>query len=111
MPTTDGGKGYDLLFVDFGLATGGITTTFNATDELIQVSAAGFGGGLSTPSLKTGQFTIGTSATTIAQRFIYDNTTGALYFDQDGSAGAFAQVKFAQFSGSVTLTENNFVVV
>ncbi|WP_143874363.1 hypothetical protein [Nostoc sp. 'Peltigera malacea cyanobiont' DB3992] len=100
-----------MLFVDFGLATGGITTTFNATDELIQVSAAGFGGGLSTPSLKTGQFTIGTSATTIAQRFIYDNTTGALYFDQDGSAGAFAQVKFAQFSGSVTLTENNFVVV
>ncbi len=60
---------------------------FNATNELIQVSAAGFGGGLSVGSLKTNQFTLGTSATTSNQRFIYDFTTGALYFDSDGSAG------------------------
>ncbi|MEH2258455.1 beta strand repeat-containing protein [Nostoc sp.] len=84
---------------------------FNATNELIQVSTYGFGGGLSTPSLKTSQFTIGTSATTSNQRFIYDNITGALYFDLDGSAGTFTQVKFAQLSGGVTLTEKNFLVV
>ncbi|MEH1948148.1 MAG: calcium-binding protein [Nostoc sp.] len=84
---------------------------FNATNELIQVSAAGFGGGLSTGSLKTSQFTIGTSATTSNQRFVYDNITGVLYFDLDGSAGTFTQVKFAQLSGGVTLSEKNFVVV
>ncbi|MEH1862977.1 MAG: calcium-binding protein [Nostoc sp.] len=84
---------------------------FNATNELIQVSTYGFDGGLSTPSLNTSQFTIGTSATTSNQRFIYDNITGALYFDLDGSAGTFTQVKFAQLSGGVTLTEKNFVVI
>ncbi|MEH2228671.1 MAG: calcium-binding protein [Nostoc sp.] len=84
---------------------------FNATNELIQVSAAGFGGGLSIGSLKTSQFTLGTSATTSNQRFIYDFTTGALYFDSDGSAGVETQVQFAQLSPGLTLTENNFVVV
>ncbi|MEH2168097.1 MAG: calcium-binding protein [Nostoc sp.] len=84
---------------------------FNATNELIQISAVGFGGGLSTPSLKTSQFTLGTSATTSNQRFIYDNITGALFFDGDGSASGFTQVKFAQMSAGLSLTEKNFVVV
>ncbi|MEH2181006.1 hypothetical protein [Nostoc sp.] len=66
---------------------------------------------MSTPSLKTSQFTIGTSATTTDQRLIYDFSTGALFFDQDGSASGFTQVKFAQLSGGLTLTEKNFVVV
>ncbi|MEH2126550.1 calcium-binding protein [Nostoc sp.] len=83
---------------------------FNATNELIQVSAD-FGGGLSRGSLKTSQFTLGTSATTSNQRFIYDFTTGALYFDSDGSVGGFTQVQFAQLSPGLTITEKNFVVV
>ncbi|MEH2010705.1 calcium-binding protein, partial [Nostoc sp.] len=84
---------------------------FDATKDLIQVSADGFGGGLSTPSLKADQFTIGTSATTSKERFIYNDITGALFFDQDGSASGFTQVKFAQLSAGLSLTQNNFVVV
>ncbi|MBD2563991.1 calcium-binding protein [Nostoc linckia FACHB-391] len=88
---------------------------FDTTNELIQISAfgffAGFGSGLSVGSLQTSQFTIGTSASTIAQRFIYDNSTGGLYFDADGNAGGFTQVKFAQLSTGLSLTNNNFVVV
>lgn len=61
--------------------------------------------------LSASQFTLGTSATTIAHRFIYDDTTGALYFDQDGSRGAFTQVKFAQLFGGVSLSENDFYVI
>jgi Ca2+-binding RTX toxin-like protein len=116
-----GGKGNDTLYggydgsntFAFNSSNEGIDNidAFNATNELIQVSAAGFGGGLSPGSLQTSQFTIGTSATTIAQRFIYDNSTGGLYFDQDGSAAGFAQVKFAQLSTGLSLTNNNFVVV
>ncbi|MCC5615381.1 calcium-binding protein [Nostoc sp. CHAB 5836] len=115
-----GGKGNDSLYGGDGTDTfafngynQGIDTLydFNATNELIQVSATGFGGGLSTPSLQTSQFTIGTSAITSAQRFIYNDTTGALYFDLDGSASGFTQVQFAQISGGVSLTNNNFVVV
>ncbi|MEH2222219.1 beta strand repeat-containing protein [Nostoc sp.] len=115
-----GGNGNDSLIGGAGTDTfafnsynQGVDTIydFNATNELIQVSTYGFGGGLSTPSLQTNQFTIGTSATTSNQRFIYDDITGALYFDLDGSASTFTQVKFAQLSGGVTLTEKNFVLV
>ncbi|MEH2083103.1 MAG: calcium-binding protein [Nostoc sp.] len=84
---------------------------FNTTNELIQVSSYNFGSDLSIGSLQKSQFTLGTSATTSNQRFIYDNTTGALYFDLDGSANAFTQVKFAQLSDGLSLTENNFVIV
>ncbi|BDI20179.1 hypothetical protein ANSO36C_59810 [Nostoc cf. commune SO-36] len=115
-----GGNGNDSLYGGDGTDTFAFNSynegvdsiyDFNATNELIQVSATGFGGGLSPSSLQTSQFTIGTSATTSEQRFIYDNSTGGLYFDLDGSASGFTQVKFAQLLGGVTLTENNFVVV
>ncbi len=127
--TIYGGSGNDILIGGFGNDTlyGGTGTDtfvfnsysqgvdsiydFNATNELIQVSAAGFGGGLSSGSLKTSQFTLGTSATTSNQRFIYDNVTGGLFFDLDGSASGFTQVKFAQLSTGLSVSVNNFVVV
>ncbi|MBE8999167.1 calcium-binding protein [Nostoc sp. LEGE 12447] len=194
--TIDGGNGDDLLFVDYTNATGGITSTFNATsntgsitagtsrvsyknierlnilgtifddnivggsgndtlfggsgndtlyggdgtdtfvfnsygyyegvaslydfnatneyatNEVIQVSANGFGsvGGLSLGTLLATQFTIGTSATTTEERFIYNSATGGLFFDQDGSAGS-TQVQFAQLSAGLSLSNYNFVVV
>ena len=124
-----GGNGNDILIGDKGndtLIGGSGTDTFafnsfnegidrlddfKATNELIQVTADGFGGGLSIGSLKTSQFTLGASATTSTQRFIYNNITGALFFDQDGSASAFTQVQFAQLSAGLSLTKNNFAVV
>ena len=78
---------------------------------MIGVSAAGFASGLSPGVLKANQLRIGASATTSAQRFIYNSTTGALFFDQDGSASAFTQVQFAQLSAGLSLTENNFAIV
>ncbi|MEH2053026.1 MAG: calcium-binding protein [Nostoc sp.] len=84
---------------------------FNTTNELIRVSIAGFAGGLSPGSLSANQFTIGASATTSTQRFIYNDVTGALFFDQDGSASSFTQIQFAQLSPGSSLTKNNFVVV
>ncbi|MEH2051734.1 hypothetical protein [Nostoc sp.] len=109
--TLYGGNGIDTFA--FNSFNEGIDSLydFNATNELIEVAAAGFGGGLSPGSLSANQFTIGISATTSNQRFIYDSSTGGLYFDRDGSASGFTQIKFAQILGGVTLTENNFVVV
>ncbi|ODH00675.1 hypothetical protein A4S05_03805 [Nostoc sp. KVJ20] len=108
-----GEGGTDTFVFDTFFNEGGfnLIRDFDATNELIQVSAAGFGGGLSAGVLKTSQFTLGESATTSSQRFIYNSTTGALFFDQDGNAGAFTQVQFAELSTGLSLTNNNFVVV
>ncbi|MEH2420563.1 MAG: calcium-binding protein [Nostoc sp.] len=115
-----GGKGNDSLIGGSGIDTFAFNSfnqgidrldDFNTTNELIRVTAAGFGGGLSIGSLQTNQFTLGASATTSTQRFIYNNITGALFFDKDGSANAFTQVQFAQLSAGLSLTKNNFVVV
>lgn len=94
---------------------------FDSTNETIQISVQtvfegevlidGFGGSLLAGSLEASQFTLGASATTNAQRLIYNSTTGALYFDQDGNLDGFTQVQFAQLSCGLSLTENNFVAV
>ncbi|MCL6751470.1 calcium-binding protein, partial [Nostoc sp. CCCryo 231-06] len=87
-----GGSGADTFaFYSYNQGIGSIYD-FNATNELIQIQGVTFGGGLLTPIVSASQFTLGTSATTIAQRFIYDNVTGGLFFDQDGSASGFSQV-------------------
>ncbi|MGJ5633180.1 calcium-binding protein [Nostoc sp. CALU 1950] len=118
--TLIGGNGNDSLIGESGTDTftfnslnEGIDRVydFDTTNELIRVDNFAFGGGLSIGSLSSDKFTIGTSATAIAQRFIYDNSTGGLYFDQDGSDTGFAQVQFAQLSTGLSLTNNNFVVV
>ncbi|MBN3869603.1 calcium-binding protein [Nostoc sp. JL33] len=98
---------FDTSYIEEGL---NLIRDFDATNELIQVSADGFGSGLSAGVLKASQFTLGESATTSSQRFIYNSTTGALFFDPDGSAGA-TQVQLAGLSAGLSLTNNNFVVV
>ncbi|WP_448267741.1 beta strand repeat-containing protein [Nostoc sp. DSM 114159] len=108
--TLYGGDGTD-TFVFFSYNQGvNSLYDFNATNEVIQVSAYGFSGGLSKGSLLASEFTIGTSATTSEQRFIYNSATGKLFFDQDGSGSGFTQVQFAQLSAGLSLTNNNFVV-
>ncbi|MHC5747417.1 MAG: calcium-binding protein [Nostoc sp.] len=107
--TLTGGNGTDTFTVYS--YTEGVDTIydFNPTNELIQLSAYGFGSPLSIGSLSASQFTIGTSATTSEERFIYNSATGALFFDQDGSGSGFTQVQFAQLSAGLSLTNNNFV--
>ncbi|BAY77908.1 hemolysin-type calcium-binding region [Nostoc linckia NIES-25] len=106
-----GGSGTDtFVFNSFNEGSDRIYD-FNATNEVIQVSALGFGGGLSAGILSASQFKIGTSASTSTQRFIYNSTTGALFFDQDGNAGGFTQVQFALVTTGLSLTNTNFVLV
>ena len=127
--TLKGGNGNDVLIGDSGndsLYGGAGTDTFvfntfsegverlydfDATNELIEISTHGFPSrDLSLGVLKTSQFTIGASATTSNQLFIYNSTTGGLFFDEDGSAGVYSQVQFAQLSPGLSLTNNNFVL-
>ncbi|HCF28048.1 MAG TPA: type I secretion protein, partial [Cyanobacteria bacterium UBA11049] len=57
----------------------------------------------------TSQFVIGATAATAEHRFIYNNFTGALFFDDDGT-GATVQVQFAQLTDGLAFTANNIVV-
>jgi serralysin len=81
-----------------------ITDFVAGVDEI--VVAPDFGGGLGSGALLAGQFRSGagvTLAATLAQRFVYDTTTGNLYFDADGKGGA-ASVKFAVLDNHAAIT-------
>lgn len=101
------GAGFDVI--TFGSASEGIDTVtdFNVLYDTLQVSAAGFGGGL-TPgqSIDASQFTLGSSATNANHRFIYNALDGKLYFDSDGN-GAISSVLFAQLATGLALNEDN----
>jgi Ca2+-binding RTX toxin-like protein len=127
----NGGIGNDTLVGGFGLdrLTGGagadcfVFNTLNQgidtiTDfsvsvvgETIEVSAAGFGGGLTagTP-ITAAQFKLGTAAADTSDRFIYDKSTGALFFDSDGIGGR-GQVQFATLSTNLAMTNADISVI
>ncbi|WP_445632478.1 Calcium-binding protein [Nostoc sp. DSM 114161] len=116
--TLRGGKGNDSFYGGSGTDTFVFNSLnqgndrifdFNATNEVILVFGSLFADDLSPGVLKASQFTIGTSATTSSQRFIYNSTTGVLLFDRDGNADGFTQVQFAQLTAGLSLTNNNFV--
>jgi Ca2+-binding RTX toxin-like protein len=116
-----GGAGLDLLTGGLGAdqfkfqnKIEGIDTItdFTVGSDKITLSASGFGGGLTAGALNSTRFlkvTLGSQATTASQRFIYNSSTGGLYFDLDGS-GAAAAVQFATLSSRPTLTATDFLV-
>lgn len=61
-------------------------------------------------ALSASAFTTGTAATNSSQRIIYDNSTGAVYYDADGS-GAEAAVQFAILSNKAAITHSDFFIV
>ncbi|MEE1654904.1 calcium-binding protein [Microvirga sp. CF3062] len=57
--------------------------------------------------LKASAFGLGGWATTSAQRIVYNQATGGLFYDADGT-GAAAQVQFAQLTAGTALSAANF---
>lgn len=107
--TLTGGANFDTF--SFNTPGEGVDTLtdFNPVEDLIQISASGFGAGL-TPgeTLAPEQFSLG--ALTPATRFIFNGATGQLGFDPDGSGAASLQ-SFAVLSPGLNLTEENILVV
>ncbi|MCF2151527.1 M10 family metallopeptidase C-terminal domain-containing protein [Desmonostoc muscorum LEGE 12446] len=87
-------------------------TDFSVLNDTIDVSAAGFGGGLVAGAFITSaQFVIGAVATDAFDRFIYNSTSGALSFDRDGSLGTFNQFQIATLSAGLAMTNNDIFVI
>lgn len=106
-----GGSGED-YFV-FISKFGGVDsiTDFNSLFDTIAIKASGFGGGLIANSpLKNGQFYIGTKATTFDHRLIFDQSNGALFFDQDG-AGLMGQIQIASLGAGTVITSSDVFVI
>ena len=83
-------------------------TDFNVADDTILLDDAVFA--LIPGGLAAEQFAIGAAAQDADDRIVYDNATGALFYDSDGD-GAVAAVQFAELSAGLALTNLDFLVV
>jgi serralysin len=104
--TLRGGSGKDKFF--FYKPQEGIDTIkdFKVTDDVIRISQGGFGYTFTDIPIAD-LFRIGSSAKDSSDRFIYNKSTGALYYDPDGIGGA-AQIQFAKLSKGLSMTYQNF---
>jgi Ca2+-binding RTX toxin-like protein len=108
--TLTGGPGADRF--DFGSPNEGtdIITDFVVADDTIVVSPRTFGGGLQPGAfIKPHQFRLGTSARDASDRFIYNQNSGALYFDRDG-IGPSKQVQIATLTNKPLLSHADIFV-
>lgn len=103
-----GGAGSDqFVFAEFGSANYDTVTDFNADFDTIQLSAAAFGLGIG--AIDASQFVFGNAATTAAQRFVYDQALGDLYFDADGNGAGARQLVASLVDGTVLTHADLFV--
>lgn len=113
-----GGAGNDTLTGGAGLDFFGFNTPNQGTDvitdfaanDFILISRIGFQGGLGVGILSASQFRLGSAAGDANDRFIYNNQTGDLFFDVDGS-GSANQIHLATLTGAPTLTHADIVII
>ncbi len=107
--TVTGGNGNDRFVFNAVNEGGDRITDFVTGNDKIQISAGGFGAGLSVGILAESQFAIGTMTTT-DQRFLYDTATGSLFFDSNGSA-ADGRTRIATLTAQPSISANDIVIV
>jgi|CXWL01.1.fsa_nt_gi Ca2+-binding RTX toxin-like protein len=125
--TLNGGAGNDTL--DGGIGTNTLTggtgndvfkfttlghidtiTDYNVANDTIQLENAVFTALTTTGTLAAGQFRIGTQAVDANDFIIYNNATGALLYDANGS-GAGAAVQIATIGVGLAMTNAEFVII
>jgi serralysin len=85
-------------------------TDFNVADDTILLDQTIFSSSLGLGNIANGELVIGTAAQDANDRIIYNNATGALFYDNDG-VGGNAQIQFATLSTGLALTNLDFFVV
>lgn len=90
-----------------------ITDFVSGTDKIVLDKSVFtvFAAYASGAAITAADFVMGTAATNGNQNIIYDNTTGALYYDQDGNGGAFSQVMIADLGGNPALLFSDIVIL
>lgn len=104
------GAGRDSFLFDTALGPGNVDriTDFAVGEDSIQLASAIFGG--SPGALSADAFVIGSAAADAGDRILYESTSGALFFDADGSGGG-AAVQFATLTPGLALSAADFLVI
>jgi len=109
----NGGSGADHFIFNTALGTTNVDRiqAYNVTDDTILLDDAIFTALGSPGALAAGAFKAGTAATDADDRIIFNATTGALFYDQDGN-GAAAAVQFATLTSITgTITNADFLII
>lgn len=109
--TLTGNDGADTFIFYFSSTGSNKITDFVVADDTINVSISGFSEELTAgAAIAAKQFVIGSAASDAIDRFIYNQETGALFFDFDGT-GPVEQKLFASLSPDLAMTNANIFVV
>ena len=120
--TLKGGTGNDTLtggmdadYFVFDTALNALTNVDDLTDFEVGIDQIGLENSIFTKLAATGAlsadfFHVGAGAADLNDFIIYDDATGALYYDSNGSASGH-QVQFAHLDPGLTLTHSDFFVV
>jgi len=111
--TLTGGTGRDVFSFTTSPDVGNVDTItdYNVANDTIWLSRAVFTNiGNANTTLSTAAFVVGVQAADASDRIIYNNLTGALSWDADGTGGA-AAVQFAQLSTGLNMTNQEFRVI
>jgi serralysin len=110
-----GGSGLDVFRFDVALSASSnldVVSDFRVADDSFQLENGIFTALSGTGTLASTMFRAGAGISTAADsndHVIYNKTTGALYYDADGS-GATPAVQFAKLSAGLALTHADFLL-
>ncbi len=106
-----GGAGADSFVFDTALGPTNVDqiSDFTAGADKIKLENAIFTALTSTGALAAGAFQLGSAASEADDRVVYNQSTGALLYDADGS-GAAAAVQFATLTSKPAVTASDFLV-
>lgn len=104
-----GGTGND-IFLFKSLSGIDTITDYSVANDTMQLENAVFTSLLTTGVLAADQFVFGTAVDS-NDYIIYNKTSGALYYDADGSGSSTASVQIALIGINLALTSAEFVVV
>ena len=107
-----GGIGVDSFLFDTDVGAPNVDTVFdfNAVNEKILLDNAIFTAAGAVGVLAAAAYKTGAAATDASDRIIYDNATGAVFYDPDGN-GVTTQTQFATLGVGLAIGNSNFQVV
>ncbi len=110
--TLEGGAGADLFRWDVAAEGRDRILGFVSGEDRLWVDASGFKGGLREEMdlAATGRFVAGSAATAARGQFLYDQATGTLLWDVDGT-GARGAVQMAELGAGTALAASDFLIV